>query len=450
MTTAIVGGGISGLSLAYELIQRSREAVVLEATGRAGGLVGSRQEGGFLVELGPNSIIDREPTMRDLIATLGLSDRVREASAAVKRRFVFAKGAVREVPGSPPALLRSPLLSFGGKLRAMLEPFSGRGKADEDESLAAFARRHIGREATDRLVDAVQTGIFAGDHEKLSVSAAFPRLWELEQQHRSLVLGAIKSRKNSTGPVGKTFTFDTGLEALTDALAEKLGERLRLHTEARALEWHENDGWSVRVNARGRDEQVDADQIVLATPAFVTARLIQPLSPELANELNQIEFAPVTVVHIAFRKQDLPRPVEGFGYLIPELEKRKILGAIYVSSTFPHRAPEDALLLTCLVGGARHPEYAAKDDGALLHDVREELAVAHGITADPTFVEIVRWPKAIPQYNVGHEARVRRIEKLMAELPGLHLHGHSYRGVGLNDCVRASVAMAARLAPRDD
>ncbi|MFL5318377.1 MAG: protoporphyrinogen oxidase [Myxococcaceae bacterium] len=450
MTIAIVGGGVSGLSLAYELLERGKSVVLLESSGRPGGLVGSRTEGGFLVETGPNSILDREPAMRALVSSLGLQSRMRPASTVSKRRFVFLNGGVREVPGSPPAMIKSNVLSFGGKLRAMLEPFSGRGPADEDESLASFARRHLGKEATEKLVDAVQIGIFAGDPERLSASAAFPRLWELEQQHRSLVLGAMRSRKKGAGPPGAMFTFDSGLQALTDELAIRVGDSLKLHAEVRALDCTEQDGWRLIVNERGREEHLEAEQLVLATPSYVASKLLHRLHPDLASELNEIQFAAVTVVNIGFAKSDLPAPVEGFGYLIPERERRKMLGAIYSSSVFPHRAPEEMILFTCLVGGARHPELAAQDDGGLLRDVRGELALALGVNADPKFVEIIRWPKAIPQYNVGHEARLMRMEKLVAQLPGLHLHGQSYRGVGLNDCVRASAGLAARIAPRDD
>lgn len=445
---AIVGGGVSGLSLAFELQQRGKNAVVLESSARPGGLVASRSEAGYLTETGPNSILDREPSMRGLVEMLGLTPEVRAAAASVKRRFVFTRGAPREVPSSPPAVLRSSMFSFGAKLRLLTEPLIRRRASDEDESLAAFGRRHFGHEVTTHLLDAFQQGIFAGDPERLSVSAAFPALFELEQQHRSLLLGAMRMKRPAKpAPV---FTFAGGIEALPAALHQRLGDAVRLHCEVKSLEFSDNDGYRLLVNDRGQSETLEPEQVVLAVPSYEAARLLLGLHGELANELNDITFAPVTVVHIGFSKADVPTPPEGFGYLIPEAEGRKMLGAIYVSSVFPHRAPEDSVLFTCLVGGARHPELAAADDGTLLRDVRGELALALGIQAAPSFVEIVRWPRALPQYNVGHEARLFRIDELLAAFPGLHLHGQSYRGVGLNDCVRASAALAARMAPRDD
>lgn len=449
---AIVGGGISGLSLAFELKQRGQQAVVLEASGNVGGLVSSRSEGGFLIETGPNSILDREPSMRGLVAMLGLTPEVKRASTAVKRRFILRNGAPRELPSSPPSLFGSAALSFGGKLRLLCEPFTRRRNSDDDETLAAFSRRHFGQEVTTHVIDAFQQGIFAGDPERLSVSAAFPALFELEQQHRSLLLGAMRMKKDTKAEDagGGVFTFTNGLEALPAALHRALGDGVRLHCEVKALELSDADGWRLAVNDRGRSDSLEVDEVVLALPSYAAARLLLPLHSELANELNEISWAPITVVHIGFSRQDVPTAPQGFGYLIPAVEGRRMLGAIYVSSVFPHRAPDDAVLFTCLVGGARQPELAAADDGTLLRDVRGELALALGIQAEPRLVEIIRWPKAIPQYNVGHEARVLRLEALTQSLPGLHLHGHSYRGVGLNECVRASAAMAARMAPRDD
>ncbi len=445
MKVLVVGGGISGLATAHALLARGLDVRVLEAQDRVGGVIASTERDGFITEHAANGFLDREPAMRTLISTLKLEDRVRPATPASKERFVLTRGALREVPSSPPALLRSEVLRWGAKLRLLAEPFSSRGTA-EDESLAEFGRRHLGRGATAVLLDAVQTGVFAGDVERLSVAATFPKLADLERRHRSLLLGVIRELKarrrsppESLGMSGVLSSFDGGMGTLPATLSQALGDRVRTHAPVEKLE-RAGDRW--RVVLQG--EALEADRLVLATPAYASADLLRSHSGELAKELEAIPYAPIAVVHLGYHQ---PTPTaRGFGFIVPAEEQRDVLGVMHVSNFFPWRAPSGAALLTVMVGGARQPALAALDDDSLLAKVRKELESILDLRRPPDEVRVVRWSRGIPQYVVGHLARMQRIEDQMRALPGVFLTGAGYRGVGVNDCVRNAALLAEVIA----
>jgi len=453
MTIAVVGGGISGLTVAHALSSRGREVVVLEAQARAGGLIRSEREDGFLLEWGPNSLLDREPALRTLVEALGLSGRLVSAQPAVKRRFVYTRGALRALPGSPPAFVKSDVLPLGARLRVVGELFSSRAKPGEDESLASFARRHLGRAATETLVDAMQTGIYAGDPEKQSVAAVFPQLVKMEREHRSLLLALIRGerqRRKSPPPpsplTGAVMTFDGGLGTLVRALEEALGPAVQRGVALQGLS-REGTRWRLSLARGGAPETLVCDEVVLSTPAYVSAEAVRPLDTALAEELSGIRYAPIAVVHLGYARADAESVPDGFGYLIPEREGENLLGCIFASSVFPFRAPDDGVLLSCMVGGARHPERVALSEEALVTLAREAVQKQLGLAAAPRHARAIRWPRGIPQYELGHLARLERIDARLAGLPGLHLTGNAYKGVGVNDCVRNALALAERIAP---
>ena len=443
-TTLVIGGGLSGLSLAYLLRARGEDVTLLEARERLGGNVHSREIDGFLLEDGPNGFLDKEPAMRALVDSLGLAGRLRPASSAANDRFLFRAGALRKLPASPPALLRSDALPLGARLRVFLEPFSRRGRT-EDESLASFARRHIGKTATRLGIDAAQSGIFAGDPERLS-AWAFPQMVELERAHRSLVLGAIRTRR-AKKKAGESVahapltTFDRGLSTLIDALGAALGGRARTGAPVQRVE---RAGGKWRAQLEG--ETLEADQLVLATPADDASQLLEGVDATLSSLLADIEYAPIAVAHVAFPDGASRQAPRGFGFLAPESEGCRLLGAIFISSVFPFRAPEGQHLVTCMIGGARHPERLSLDDGSLQAICADELGRAIGLSQPPRLLQVNRWPRAIPQYTVGHKARVGEIDKALSARPGLHLCGNYLRGVGLNDCVREASALVQRLS----
>jgi oxygen-dependent protoporphyrinogen oxidase len=335
------------------------------------------------------------------------------------------------------------VVPLGAKLRMMGELFTRRAP-DKDESLAEFGRRHVGRTATAVLVDAMQTGIYAGDVEALSVAAVFPKVVELERKHRSLVLGmartqaaarkALPAGEGTTKPSGQVCSFDGGLRVLVDALAGKLGPAARTGARVVGLR-REGGGWRLSVEEHGQRAELAADHVVLAVPAYVAAELLRPLDEQLAARVEGIAYAPVAVVHLGFAPGSMPPP-DGFGFLVPSQERRRLLGTIHASTTFPWRAEGGRHLLTCMVGGAKRPELVELDDAALVTLAREELRELAGVTAEPVFSEVIHWKRGIPQYNVGHLARVAAIDEGVARLPGLHLTGNAYKGVGLTDCIR--------------
>lgn len=449
---AIVGGGISGLSLAFELRNRGAPVALFEAASRVRGTIQSAANEGFITEAGPNGFLDREPATRALTAALGLTDQLRAADPAAKRRFIYTRGALREVPSSPPAFLISDILPLGARLRVAAELFTRRAEDPENETLAAFARRHFGRTAARVLVDAMQAGIFAGNSEKLSLAATFPKMAELERDHRSLILALIRLQRQrrgtgvaieTTGPSGTLCSFEGGLERLTSSLGEKLGSTIRLNAKVRAIV-RGVAGWRLDIFSSGRAETAEAEHVVLAVPSYVASGLLQPIDAALASELDAIEYAPVCAVHLGYPRREAAVP-DGFGFLAPSQERLRILGAIFISSIFPWRSEEHRTLLTCMVGGARQPELFNLKDGELFAAVRADLQRTIGLSEAPCFQKIARWHRGIPQYNVGHLGRLRRIDESVSKLRGLTLTGNAYRGVGLNDCIRNSASLAEHL-----
>jgi oxygen-dependent protoporphyrinogen oxidase len=450
---AVIGGGISGLALAHRLRSRGKDAVVLEAQSRLGGNIQSRERDGFLTEIGPNGFLDKEPATRELAASVGVEELIRPADPAAKRRYLYTAGRLRAVPGSPPAFLKSGILPLGARLRVIAELLTGRAPKGLDESLGAFGRRHLGETATKVLLDAVQTGIYAGDLEALSVGATFPLLTKLEREHRSLILGAIRMQKAQRKALpsgaqlklsGALCTFEGGMQTLVNALARALGPAA--HTGARVEGLiPSQDGWRVSVLEQGRQAELNASQVVVATPAHVAAGLLRPLDEKLAALLEGITYAPIAVVHLGYAPGSTPPP-DGFGFLVPSAEKRRLLGAIHASTVFPFRAPGGRVLYTCMVGGARRSDLVGLDEEALITLARDELKDLVGVTANPIFSEVIRWPRGIPQYNVGHLERVSSIDAALTRLPRLHLAGNAYKGIGINDCIRNALAQGDALS----
>jgi protoporphyrinogen/coproporphyrinogen III oxidase len=435
--TLVVGGGISGMVLALHLQRGGAPVQVLEAAATPGGTACTVERDGFLLETGPNSVLDRDGEVQALAGLLGLT--LRPASEASKRRLLVLGGRLRALPSSPPALLGSDVLPLAAKLRLLLEPFSRRGPPGVDETLGAFFRRHLGRTVTATLVDALQTGIWAGDLERLSAASAFPRLVALERAHRSLLLGAVRSRRSGGTEPPRLTSVEGGLGALTAAIARVLEERLWCGAPATALV-PAAGGWQV-TTPRGT---VSAPRVVLAIPPYEAAVLVRPFASALAEALDAFPYAPVAVVQLGFRPALDPEPV-GFGFLVPPQERRDILGALYASSAFPFRAPGGGTLLTILVGGAHRPELVARDEASLVATARAELRALLGLERAPTLTQVFRWPRAIPQYEVGHARRVETAEALAAEWPGLWLTGNAYAGAGVPDCARAARELAGRL-----
>jgi oxygen-dependent protoporphyrinogen oxidase len=450
---AIVGAGIAGLALAHALQKRGArergvEIVVLERGERPGGNIRTEVEDGYTLEWGPNGFLDSVPETLALVRDLGLEERVQVSDDRARRRFIFRHGRLHELPGGPGAFLASGLLSWPGKLRIAFEPFARRRPDDVDETIHAFASRRIGREAADVLIDSMVSGVFGGDARRLSLRACFPKMWQMETDHGGLfraLYALMRERRKARGPIGspagRLTSFKDGCEELIRALARQLGPVLRTRAEVASLR-RTNGHFELRTSAA---EAVSADAVVLASPTSASARVVAGLDRDLAAALAEIPSAPIVVVCLGYDEARLPRPLDGFGFLVPRGEGPRILGVLWDSSIYPGRAPEGRALVRVMIGGAHDPEAIELDDAALLATVRTDLVTTMGLGFEPVFVRVFRHHLGIPQYKVGHLDRLRRVETLLQRQPGLHVAGNGYRGVAINNCVAESGPLADRI-----
>jgi oxygen-dependent protoporphyrinogen oxidase len=433
----VIGGGISGLSIAWSIRRRdpSTEVIVLERGARTGGNIRTDVVDGYRCESGPDGFLDNAPPTLELVKQLGLEHRLQPSSDAARRRYIFRKGKLREVPTGPLAFLGTRLLSLRGKARLLCEPL-GRRAPEGDESIFAFASRRIGREAATVMVDSMVSGVFAGDARALSLRACFPRMWDLEHTYGSLVKALIATRRSrkkedaAGAPAGRLTSFVDGMSELVDTLAERLGPAVRLSSPATFVKRTDEGGWLVGV----RGATIEADAVVMTGPASEAATLLYPLDQSLAEDLHRIPTAPLAVVCLGYDSASAG-PLPGFGFLVPRSERLRILGALWETSIYPNRAPQGKALLRIMIGGALDPDAARLPDAEMLRTVREELQRTMGLHAVPEFALIVRHHRGIPQYVGGHLDRLARIDASLTRLPGLHLAGNSYRGVSINNCI---------------
>lgn len=443
----VVGAGISGLALAYRLQQSTPniQVTVLEAVTRPGGTILTRHKSGFTIELGPNGFLDSQPSTLKLASDAGLGDRLVAASeASRKHRYLSLGGGLTALPTGPLAFLRSPLLSLRSKLRLLAEPFI-RGRKGNRESVFDFAARRFGREAAEVLFDAIVTGIHGGDAKLLDIRAAFPRLAAWEAESGSVVHGLLRSRRGQPRRAPRQlWSFAGGLSELTDTLTARLRVPPMFGVRVRRVQFRENS-WTVQGEG---SEQWSADQVVLACPARHQAAMLAEIDPELADLVAGIRYNRIAVVSMGFAERDLPRPATGFGFIVPQATRRDLLGVQWCSSIYAGRAPTGIVLWRALCGGWNRGDVVDWTDERLVAAVRNELRSAQGVTAEPRFTHVHRWPEAIPQYELGHPERLAAIEARRRLHPGLFLAGNAYRGVGLNDCTADAERLAEQLAPQ--
>jgi len=445
----VCGAGLTGLTTAWHLRQRGVDVTVLEAGETVGGVVQTTVRAGFLVEHGPNSCTLTAP-IAQLIDALGLTPQLRRAAPQAQRRFIVRGGTPLAVPMSPGAMLRSPLFGAAAKLRVLAEPFIGRRRAADDESVADFVRRRLGPEPLAWAVDPFVSGVYAGDPAQLSVRHAFPRLAALEREHGSLVRGMLAGarRSRSAGNPRATHTmisFRDGMATLPRAIARELGgEVIQCGTRVTAITRHDA-GCAVTYTRAGVAHRLAADVVVSTLPLHALTHVTLPATGSAAlTQLASVPYPPVVSLALGFRRADVTHALDGFGCLIPSAERHDTLGVLFSSTLFDGRAPDDQVLLTCFIGGTRRPELAALETEALVARVVPELRALFGITGAPTFVQHTTWPHAIPQFNVGHDANVHAAAALEAELPGLLVDGQFRRGVSVGDCIASGEAIAAR------
>ncbi len=455
---AIIGGGISGLSAAFELEQRrcagaDVEYVLYEASPRLGGVLRTEHIDGCVVEAGPDSFVSEKPWAADFCRALGIGDQLIGSNDADRKTYILIRSRLVEMPDGlmfmvptkivPTGL--SPLFSWKTKLRMMQELYHPPRSVDHDESVAAFVERHYGTEMVDRLADPLLSGVYGGEATNLSVRAVLPRFAEMERTHGSLgraMLAARKKMKSTDRPAPPLFTsLKNGMQSLAETAIAQLTPSCLLTSTTVQLIQPQAGGWTI--SAGLQSDQFD--RVIVALPARATAEILQNACPELAAELAAIQYSSSITVGLGYDhavRESLP---PGFGFLVPRSEGKRLLATTFVHNKFPHRAPDDRALLRCFFAGSSGENVWFLTDDQIVGIVRDELRQILGLQAEPLFARVYKWKSAMAQYGVGHLERLERIERLRLQVPGLALAGNGYRGIGVPDCVRGGREAAKAL-----
>ena len=463
----VIGGGMAGLAAAEALLSEAQppaacRVTVIEPSGHVGGVLATVRRAGWLIERSADSFLAARPEAVELVERLGLTGELIGIDPRVRRALVLHNGQTQAVPagfrllapGQVRSILTTPLLSPAGRLRLLGERFvRPRSTGVTDESLERFALRRLGREAFERLVQPLAAGIWTADPARLSMAAACPEFFAMELRDGSLWAGE-RRRSQSAGSSGQAagarygqfLTLASGMETLPARLAESLAERgVRFITAAATGLWQRPDhGWEVKVNAaEPMPAVIEADAVILAVPAGTAARLLRGMAAMLSDELAAIEYAGSTIVSLGFAREDVAHPLSAAGLVVPRREGKRLLAISFSSQKFPGRAPLGSVLMRAFVGGALDPETAALEDGRLVPLVLAELRDMLGVRGDPQIVQVDRWQSALPQYIVGHTARVARIQSLIAKHRGLSVAGAAYEGVGIPQVIASGRSAAA-------
>lgn len=445
----IIGGGISGLCVAHWLTKRSVDVIVLEKDAAVGGTMKSVRENGFLVETGPNSALETTPLFKELVSDCQLEDEFMYANPASKNRYILRDGRLQALPLNPLAFLKTKLFSASGKLRLLKEPFIG--KADREESITEFVTRRLGKEFLDYAIDPFVAGVFTGKPEALSVRAAFPKLYALEEKYGGLIKGMVRGRKERKARAEKakdraeSFSFRSGMQVLPRAIATRLGNKIITNATVTSLQTTSQSGhplsdkrFLVEYSRDGAAEQVIANTVVLSVPAYAAAELIRQHSPSTAATLDSIYYPPVASVYAGFEQKAIDQSLDGFGFLIPAKERRKILGCLWSSSLFSGRAPEGMVSFTAFIGGSRQPDLALLDEETLCDVVLTDLKNIMQIKGKHVYLKVTRWKQAIPQYELGYHQNIKALNQFEMEHPGLFFCSNFKGGISVGDCVKSA------------
>ena len=450
----VVGGGISGLATAFHLCELKRagdlalEITLLEEKSHFGGVIQTRQENGFLLESGPDSFLTEKPQALDLCKRLGIESEIIPTNSQNQYSYIYYHQKLIRIPAGfylfAPVrlrgLIRTPFLSWRGKLRMACEPLIPRRNDTADESVGSFIARRFGRETLERVGQPMLSGIYGGDTDRMSLQATMPRFLEMEKQYGSVSLAMLAerkqdrrdARKNASGPRYRLMmSLRQGMGSLVQKLITSMPD-VNLNTSSAVSQMLPGENWQLLLKD---GTSCDADVVCLAVPSWQAAKLLEPFEAEASGQLADISYSSLVTVHIAFRKADMPLSFNGFGFVVPSMEGKKILGCTFSSIKFSQRAPGDTVLLRLLLGGVGNESVEGMGDESIEVLVREEIKIILGIQAAPLFVRIFRHPAAIPQYHVGHLKRIEEVDSKLKRFPGLFLTGSAYRGIGVPDCI---------------
>ena len=461
MKLVVIGGGVTGLAAAHRAVEIARERSIpleltlLEAGDRLGGSIETERTQGFLIEAGPDSFLSEKPWALALCRRLGVEDRLVRTDDRYRKTFVWHRGRLHALPDGFQLLaptrfapfVTSSLFSWPGKLRMAMDLVLPRGGGG-DESLGSFVRRRLGQEALTRVAQPLVAGIYTADPDELSLTATMPRFVELERRERSVIraLWRASRRARDAGTSGARWslfvTFADGMEELIGALASRLPDDAAMLKQR--VSRLERDGSVWRV-ATTEGLRLDADAVIVASEAHVAGRVLRYVDPQLTELLGGIPYASAATVSLGVRRADVKHPLDGFGFVVPRGEGLSLLAGTFSSVKYPGRAPEGCVLFRCFFGGVLDEQVLREDGAALIARARAELGTTLGVTAEPVITRVWRHPASMPQYLVGHLARVDAIDRRVALLPGLALAGGAYRGVGIADCVHSGEMAAERL-----
>lgn len=439
----MLGAGISGLCTGYALLKTGFDVTVFEQNETPGGVIKSHRQKGWLVETGPNTIMVRKKAMWDFFDELNLTGQILEASKETKKRFLVRHEKLHAVPASFYGFLTTPLFSTGAKFRLIKEPFIKRAQ-QKDESLASFIKRRFGVQFLDYGVNPFIAGIYAGDPNKLSVKHTLTPLYKMEQKFGSVFKGLIKRKKGKT--VKKALiSFDEGMQVLIDCLSNELKDSLRMKSKVTQIT-DKDHSWFIATDETGNKFSDEYTAVISTLPPLQLSDIWNgPQSKEAINKLSSIEYAPVRVLSLGFKKEQVDHPLDGFGFLVPEKENFNLLGCLFSSSLFPNHAPENHTLLTCFIGGTRNPDLAGQPLDILLPKTMRDLDKLLGINDEPAFIDHAYWPRGIPQFNVGHDVFLSAVAEIESNHPGFFISGNFINGVSVPDCILSSFEMAKRV-----
>ena len=456
----IVGGGIAGLSAAYFVLEKAKKIgepiclQLLDEKDRLGGCILTEKVDDFVIEGGPDCFLSEKPWALALCEKLGLGDRLLNTNEN-RRVFILSEGRLHElpegfmlmVPTSFTPFIKSSLISWPGKIRMAMDLFIPKKESDEEESLADFVRRRLGEEALEKIAEPLVAGIHAGTPETMGLKSTFPRFLQIEEEYGSLIRGMLARRKmalqwQKRGGSKRTMfvTLKGGLGEWIDCLREKIGEEVvNLKRKVVKVKRIEKGDYQIQLSDGAF---LEADSIILATPSFITAKIVEEMDPEMSEILLTIPYVSSATVSLAYHRSQIHHPLDAFGFIIPRSEKRKIMASTWTSVKFDYRAPEDHVLLRVFVGGANHEQLVSLDDDEMLRMIQEELREIMDVEGEPILTKIYRWEKSMPQYLVGHLEKLARMEERTNLQPGLFLTGCAYKGIGISDSVHDAEIIA--------